>query len=41
VGVVAEEHPAGRFVGRSDHHEIVSANFLARFSTRDTRIVLR
>ena len=30
VGVVAEEHPAGRFVGRSLHDEIYTANFLAR-----------
>ena len=41
VGVVAEEHPAGRFVGRSVHDEISAANFLARFSTRETEIVLR
>ena len=41
VGVVAEEHPAGRFVGRSVHNEILSANFLTRISARETKIVLR
>lgn len=41
VGVVAEEHPARRFVGRSLHDEISTANCLARISTRETKIVLR
>ena len=40
VGVVAEEHPAGSLSATVDD-EIFAVNFLARFFTRETEIVLR